>query len=805
MKNAKKLLALLMAVLMCVGVFAACGQQAAPAATEAPAAEEPAEEPAEAPAEEAAEEPAEEAAEEPAEEAAEEAAEEEAAEEAPAASNAETPLVVGYSPFNSKFSPFFSETAYDQDAYAMTQLGLLPSDRTGAIVLKGIEGETIEYNGTPYTYYGPADLTITENEDGTVYYDFQLRDDLVFSDGEPLTVDDIIFSMYVLCDPTYDGNSTLFAQPIEGMEAYRSGMDTLLNLIFNAGKDNEDFTFWTEEQQTAFWDKYDSATTALAEEIVNYCVTAGYNEEGDIAGAAANWGFGIEDNTIEAFAAALSEAYGADVNNMISTENAGSSTEDLFPGLEEYSTVGVETGESAPNITGIQKIDDYNMRVVLTQVDATAIYQLGISIAPLHYYGDKALFDYDNNSFGFPKGDLSSVRAKTTQPMGAGPYKFIKFENGVINYEANDLYFQGAPKTKYVNFLQCTTDDDKLNGVVTGTIDITDPSFSNDTIAAIEAANGGELDGAVVTTDTVDNLGYGYIGMNANVTNVGGEPASDASKALRKAFATVFSVYRDVAIDSYYGDRASVINYPISNTSWAAPRPADDGYAVAFSVDVDGNPIYTSDMTAEQKYEAALQAALGFFEAAGYTVEDGKLTEAPEGASLEYTFWLPADGTGDHPAFMIVNEAKNALATIGMNLIIKDLTNSSELWDALDAQQVAMWAAAWGATVDPDMYQIYFSGDDTHVAGGSNYEYAIDDPELNQLILDARASTDQAYRKAMYKACLDIIIDWAVEVPTYQRQNAIIFSTERVNMDTVTPDITTFYGWMSEVQNVVLN
>ena len=74
MKNAKKLLALLMAVLMCVGVFAACGQQAAPAATEAPAAEEPAEEPAEAPAEEAAEEPAEEAAEEVAEEPAEAAA-----------------------------------------------------------------------------------------------------------------------------------------------------------------------------------------------------------------------------------------------------------------------------------------------------------------------------------------------------------------------------------------------------------------------------------------------------------------------------------------------------------------------------------------------------------------------------------------------------------------------------------------------------------------------------------------------------------------------------------------------------------
>ena len=738
----------------------------------------------------------------------------------PAFAADDTPLVVGYSPFNSKFSPFFATTAYDQDAQQLTQLALLTSDRTGAIIMNGIEGETIPYNGTDYTYYGPADCVITENEDGTVFYDFTLREDLVFSDGEPLTVDDVIFSMYVLCDPTYDGSSTLYAQPILGMEAYRSGVDTLLNLLFNAGRENADFSFWTEEQQTAFWEKYDAATTALAQEIVDFCVANGYNEEGDIAGAAANWGFSVpEGGTIADFAAALSEAYGADVAGMIDTEAAGSSVEDLFPGLEEYSTAGIETGDSAPNIEGIQKIDDYHMRVVLTKVDATAIYQLALNVAPLHYYGDPAQFDYDNNSFGFPKGDLSLVRAKTTMPLGAGPYKFIKFENGVINFEANEYYFKGEPKTKYLNFLQCTTDDDKLNGVVTGTIDITDPSYSNDTVEAIKAANGnGDVNGNVIITDTVDNLGYGYIGMNANVLNVGGDSSSDASKALRKAFATIFSVYRDVAISSYYGERAAVINYPISNTSWAAPRPADDGYQIAFSVDADGNSIFTSAMTDEEKYAAALQASLGWFEKAGYTVEDGKLTAAPEGAALEYTFWIPTDGSGDHPAFMIVNEAKNALAEIGMNLVINDLSDSSLLWDGLDAQEVAMWAAAWGATVDPDMYQIYYSdvvnGPSEGAGknpmggpgqGGSNYEYGIADAELDELIMDARSSTDQAYRKAMYKACLDIIIDWAVEVPTYQRQNAIVFSPERVNMDTVTPDITTFYGWASEVENIELN
>ena len=720
-----------------------------------------------------------------------------------------TPLVVGYSPFSSKFSPFFSETAYDQDVYAMTQTLLLTSDRTGAIIYKGIEGETIPYNGTDYTYYGPADLEVVENADGTVDYNFKLREDLVFSDGEPMTIDDVIFSMYVLCDPTYDGSSTLFAQPITGMAAYRSGMDTLLNLIFNAGRDNTDFTFFTEEQQAAFWEKYDAATAGLAQEIVDYCLEnyADYGAE-DVSTSAELWGFDVPDNTIEGFAAALEEAYGADVAGMINTEAAGSTVEDLFPGLEEYSTAGVSTGTSAPNIEGIKKTGDYSMTIHMDEVDATAIYQLGVSIAPLHYYGNKDAYDYDNNNFGFTKGDLSSVRAKTTQPMGAGPYKFIKFENGVVYFEANDTYYQGAPKTKYINFQECMSDDDKLNGVITGTIDITDPSFSTDTINAIEKANGGELSGAKVETNTVDNLGYGYIGISADSVNVGGKEnkASDASKALRKAFGTIFSVYRDVAVDSYYGDRASVINYPISNTSWAAPQSTDAGYKLAFSTDVNGNDIYTSDMDAEAKYAAAKEAALGYFEAAGYTVEDGKCVAAPEGAALEYEVWIPADGSGDHPSFMILTEAHDALAEIGINLVVKDLSNSSDLWTGLEAGSVPMWCAAWGATVDPDMYQIYYSDVANGGAnpGGSNYMYDIADPDLDQMILDARKSTDQTYRKAMYKACLDTIIDWAVEIPVYQRQNAIIFSAERVNLDTVTPDITTFYGWMSEIQNTEL-
>lgn len=715
-------------------------------------------------------------------------------------------LVIGYSPFSSKFSPFFAETQYDKDAADMTTLYLFGSDRTGAVVEKGIEGTTTEYNGTEYTYYGPADMDITENADGTVYYDITMRDDLVFSDGEPITIDDVIFTMYALCDPTYDGSTTLFAVPIEGMDAYRSGMSTLSAYLAQLGEDNTDFTNVTEEQSKAFWDAVNDGGVKFAQGIIDYLVEAGANtKEDSVAKCAANWGFELEESaTVKDFFLAIAEKYGWNFSAM-AVEAGNADIADCIPeDVMAYSTTGVTFGESAPNITGIQKTGDYSMRIVLTKVDAASIYQVGVPICPLHYYGDKEAYDYDNNNFGFPKGDLSSLRAKTTEPMGAGPYKFVKFDNGTINFEANENYFKGEPKTKYVNFLE-TQEADKLNGVTTGTIDITDPSFSKDTADAISKENGGELNGDKIVVSLVDNLGYGYVGVNANRVKVGDDPASEQSKNLRKGFATVLSVYRDVAIESYYGDAATVINYPISNTSWAAPQATDDGYQIAFSTDVDGNPIYTSDMSADEKYAAALQAALGYFEAAGYTVTDGKVTAAPEGASMEYELLIPGDGAGDHPSFMLVSEASKAFETIGIKLIVTDLTDSSQLWTGMEANQVDMWCAAWQATPDPDMYQIYFSGMDGQAAGGSNYTYSISDPELNQLILDGRSSLDQAYRKTVYKSCLDIIVDWAVEIPVYQRQNCYIFSPERVNMDTVTPDITTFYGWMAEIENLELN
>ncbi len=695
-----------------------------------------------------------------------------------------------------KFSPFFALAANDVTIDEMVRVYTLEVDRVGNPILKGIEGETRSYNGTDYTYYTASDIEITENDDGTVYYDMTIRDDIQFTDGHVADIDDVIFSMYVFLDPTYDGNATLYSTPIEGLDAYRNGMEPLYSLLIKAGEDNTDFTNWDEATQKAFWETdFPAAQEGFAQAILDYCIANGLAAEGDpVEAITPNWGFETaEGATVQDFFNVMLEKYEGDYNALSDAEQADGVT--IWGLLDPAYHVGVETGDSAQNISGIQRTGDYSMRVVATNVDASMIYQLQVPIAPMHYYGDESLYDYENNSFGFPKGDLSGVKEKTGKSLGAGPYIMKDYSNGVVYMDANPNYFKGAPKIAHLNFMEAA-EADKVTGITAGTMDITDPSYSTDIASQVADINGTEdLDGPQITTRLIDYRGYGYVGLAANNVKVGSDPASDESRNLRKAIATVIAAYRDEGIDSYYGNTASVINYPISNTSWAAPQVTDDGYQIAYSVDVEGNPIYTDGMSTEDRYAAALEAALGYLEAAGYTVEDGKVTAAPSGAKLEYQVNIGAGGAGDHPSFLILKNASDALATIGITLTVNDLANASDLYASYQTGVADMWCAAWQAGTDPDMVQLY------HSDGSTNY-YQIDDADLDEMIEAARLSTDQTYRKGLYKAAMEIIMDWGVELPVYQRSECVMMSSERVNVDTLPQDMTPYLSWQQEVQNI---
>ena len=771
----------------------------------------------------------------------------------PTAPTIDTPLVVAYSAFSQKFSPFFADTAYDRDVSDMTQINLLTTDRTGGIIFNAIEGEVVNYNGTDYLYKGPANVSVEYDEaTDTTKYTARLRVGMKFSDGVDVTADDLIFTYYTLLDPSYVGSTTLSSYDIVGLKDYQTQTTSdvydkyaaIAADIFAAGPDHEwsESDGWTTEQQEDFWARLKEEWIKDVQGIVDY-VNANYRDayaeeyigktpeevaesEGlQVVLGMALWGFGevndegvfvaspsgttydlvesfptVEDYYNETYLAyegdpveyaAVESANGTDVLGNVNSAFIG------YWGPQDESM----GGKGVPNIAGIKKLDKYTVEVTVNGFSAPAVYSiLGVDITPLHYYGDVSKYDYENNKFGFDFGDLSKQQSLTATPMGGGPYKFVKYENKVVYFEANPYYYKGCPKIAEIQFKE-TVSAEVASGIQTGTVDMGEMTGSRARFDEVASYNSnGEITGDVITTTKVDNLGYGYIGINADTVNVGGEAGSEASKNLRRAFATIMSVYRDVAIDSYYGEAASVINYPISNTSWAAPQPTDDDYQIAFSVDVNGDPIYTADMTPEEKYAAAEAAALGFFEAAGFTVENGKLTAAPEGAKLSYEVIVPGDGTGDHPAFAILTGAQASLAKLGMELKINDPSDSNILWDALDAGTQELWTAAWQATIDPDMYQVYHSSGIVGQGGSDSNHYHIRDAELDQLILDARKSDDQNYRKAVYKQALDIIIDWAVEIPTYQRQNSVIFSTQRINIDTITPDVTTFWGWMKEVE-----
>ena len=765
MKNTKQVLALAMAVAMAAGLLAGCGSSASSSA--------------------------------------ESVASSEATSEAAATDtgSSDGTLVLADTGFEGKFSPFFAASSADQHVIDLTNIALLGADRKGEMILKGIEGETREYNGTDYTYYGPADCEVTENADGTVTYAINMRDDLVFSDGTPITIDDVIFNLYVYMDPTYDGSATLYSMPIAGLDDYRNSMTTLSKLIAEAGEDNTDNSLFTAEQQKAFWDAVNEGGAAFAQEIVDYCVSAGYAaDSNDVATAASAWGFDglAADATAKDFFLAIAENYDWNFASM-EAETAGSALSDLIPAdVYAYSTTGVATGADVDTVSGIVKTGDYSMTITTTELSNSMIYQLQLPIASLDYYGDRSLYDYDNHSYGFKKGDLSKVRSVTSAPMGAGVYTFNKYSDGVIYLDANPNYYEGEALIKHVNMKE-TQEADKITGVQAGTIDISDPSYSLEAANQIATINGGnsDLDGSVITTRLKDFRGYGYIALSAENVKVGNDPASEESKDLRKAIMTVIAAYRDEGINSYYGDTATIINYPMSNTSWAAPSVTDDGYKIAYSTDVDGNEIYTSDMSGDTKYAAALQAALGYFEAAGYTVENGQVTAAPAGAKMEYTVNIGASGNGDHPSFQVLTNAAAALKTIGFTLTVNDLANASDLYSSYQSGVAEGWVAAWQSTNDPDMYQLYDSN------GSTNY-YKINDSDLDELIEAARQTTDQDDRKAMYKEAMEIILDWGVELPVYQRSEATIFSSERVDTATIPNDMTPYWTYQSEINKIAL-
>ena len=425
-------------------------------------------------------------------------------------------------------------------------------------------------------------------------------------------------------------------------------------------------------------------------------------------------------------------------------------------GLDEY------RAGNAENISGIRKIDEKSVEITVKSLGSRYASMLSVPLCPLHYYGNAAKYDYAENRFGFPKGDLSSVK-KRSLPLGTGPYRPVSRDEKQLLLRANEYFHGGEPLTSRIVFTPCMPSE-CIEAIADGRIDMAFPTLGAELERQIRAVNtNANLYGDKLRTLSYESGDYGYIGINADRVNVDGRRGSAESKALRRAFATVFSYFALRDIPAYFGDNAAIEN-------------------AAFLACPDGTPLFPPDASLKEKRESVKRAALAFLEKAGYTVSDGIVTQASEGARLSYTALFCGEGTGSHPCAKLLASASALLEEIGVGLEIRDLHTDAELWQAISEGEAEIFCAAWE---NPEAFALYHSSSSI-----ASRFFGLSDIALDR-ILEGTADGGAVKR---------IVNSWSVEIPVYRRAETLVYSAERV--ENLVHNPTKFHSWLSEASRL---
>ena len=447
--------------------------------------------------------------------------------------------------------------------------------------------------------------------------------------------------------------------------------------------------------------------------------------------------------------------------------------------------------------TGAVTSGNQVLSITIDKVDPKAIWNFAFSVAPMYYYSNEkqiAAFDYNKNfgvEFGSVEFQDSAIKNpdKIGVPVGAGPYKATTASgdssnveagtfraNNVVYFERNE-HFMFEVKIKYVNY-KVVPANLMLDSLYSGDVHFVEPACKQENIDNIAS----KADKGFASTAVMTN-GYGYIGINAEKIH---------SIAVRKAI--MHAINTQYAVD-YYNGYSNSITRPMTKASWAYPKEAD-ALGQYYKFDETG-------MTSEQ-----LLIDAGFTKNAKGVYTNGDDV-------CKYIFTIAGDTT-DHPAYMSLKRAAEILNEHGFDIEVKTDINALK---KLNSGDLTVWAAAWGAGVDPDMYQVYHidstAGSTTNwgyraikknTGDKFNYELGIV-KELSDLIDKARETLDEKQRAAYYKDALDKVMELAVELPTYQRSDLFAYNTNIIDVNSLTPasELTPYNGPMSRIWEVSLN
>jgi ABC-type transport system substrate-binding protein len=155
-------------------------------------------------------------------------------------------------------------------------------------------------------------------------------------------------------------------------------------------------------------------------------------------------------------------------------------------------------------------------------------------------------------------------------------------------------------------------------------------------------------------------------------------------------------------------------------------------------------------------------------------------------AALKVKFTIAGASITEHPTYAVFKQAAEILNSMGWEVEVKA---DSQALTKLSTGSLEVWAAAWGAALDPDMYQVYHKNSTaTSVyawgyreikADTSTYKYENEQINaLSEIIDEARSMMDQNARRPLYEDAMRIVLDLAVEMPVYQRMTLYAYNNK---------------------------
>ncbi|SCA97348.1 Extracellular solute-binding protein family 5 [Bacillus mycoides] len=127
------------------------------------------------------------------------------------AKNRKDTLVVGISKPGGVFLPYFQQNGWDGNVTSVIFASLVSTDKQGKPTPELAEKWDISSDQLTYT--------------------FHLRKDLKFSDGSPLTADDVAFTLTLLHDKAYEGDKDISQYAVKGGKEYKEGKTTSIEGI----------------------------------------------------------------------------------------------------------------------------------------------------------------------------------------------------------------------------------------------------------------------------------------------------------------------------------------------------------------------------------------------------------------------------------------------------------------------------------------------------------------------------------------------------------------------------------------------